>query len=100
MEPEARLQQRDLDGLRAVLNAWDPIGVYLLVASDGGEPVSWPEDEYGCLRPSLISLFRRGASRDEITAFLQSELHHHFGLDATVTDDVVDRLSDWWATAE
>ena len=92
MEPESRLKERDLEGLRSVLNDWDPIGVYS--GPDG------PEDdgEYDCLRWPLVARLQRGASRQELAGFLQEELTQHFGLGGKVTDDdpVLDRLLAWW----
>jgi hypothetical protein len=93
MHPEGRLKQRDLDGVRAVLNAWDPIGVYQHPA----EPLQWPEDEYDCLRWPLVSLLQQSASRLEVAAFLRKELQQHFGVDAPITDDLLNELFAWWA---
>lgn len=98
MDHEGRLKQRDLDGLRAVLNAWDPIGVYQSESAGEGEPLEWPEDEYDCLRWPLVSLLQRNASRSHVAEFLRNELRHHFGLDASVTEEVLDQLFVWWQT--
>jgi hypothetical protein len=92
MEPDQRLTERDLSGLRVVLNDWDPIGV-VGADSDG------PEDEYDCLRWPLVSRFQRDASRTEVGDFLRTELHDHFGLDVLVTDKLLDQLFAWWETA-
>jgi hypothetical protein len=91
MEPNQRLTERDLLSLRVVLNEWDPIGV-IDADSEG------PEDEYDCLRWPLVARFQRDASRNEVAGFLRAELHHHFGLDAPVTDHLLDQLFAWWET--
>jgi hypothetical protein len=96
MDPERRLRQRDLDGLRAVLNAWDPIGVYQSELAGDDDPLEWPEDEYDCLRGPLVSLLERGASRSAVAEFLGNELRQHFGMDAPVTEELLDRLFVWW----
>jgi hypothetical protein len=92
MDSERRLTERDLSGLRVVLNEWDPIGV-IGADSDG------PEDEYDCLRWPLVSRFQRGASRTEVANFLREELQDHFGLNGSVSDETIDRLFSWWETA-
>ena len=96
MDSEGHLKERDLEGLRAVLNVWDPIGVYQSESPSEDEAVEWPEDEYDCLRWPLVSRLHRGASRLEIAGFLRSELHDHFGVDALVTHQVLDDLFAWW----
>lgn len=94
MEPESRLRERDLEGLRSVLNGWDPIGVY------GGPDGSADEDEYDCLRWPVVSLLHRGASRRELASYLESELDQHFGIGGEVSEDdaVLDRLLAWWGS--
>jgi len=94
MHSEGRLKQRDFDGLRALLNSWDPIGVY---QADPSELLEWPEDEYDCLLSPLVSQLQRGASRVDVADFLRHELQHHFGVVAPATD-VVDELFAWWET--
>jgi hypothetical protein len=98
MDSHGRLKERDLDGLRAVLNAWDPIGVYLPDPADRDGHPEWPEDEYDCLRWPLVSRLERGATRIEIADFLRHELRSHFGVNGSVTDDALDQLLAWWET--
>lgn len=98
MNSGERLKERDLDGLRAVLNEWDPIGVYgPTTEAEIAEP-EWPADEYDCLRWPLVSRLRGGASRRELADFLEQELNQHFGIGGEVSDDdpVLDRLQAWW----
>jgi len=98
MHPEVHLEQREVNGLRVVLNAWDPIGVYQPSAPGEPDSIDWPEDEYDCLRSPLVSRLESGASRLEIADFLRNELHDHFGVTAPITDDLLDGLFEWWKT--
>lgn len=98
MGSHGRLKERDLDGLRAILNAWDPIGVYLHEPAGGDGYPEWPEDEYDCLRWPLVSRLEQGATRIDLDDFLRHELHHHFGVNGSVTEDVLDQLFAWWET--
>jgi len=61
--------------LRRRVNDWNLIGV-------GG----LPEDEYDCLVGPLLSKLHAGASADELTAFLNDEALHHFGLSSAPAD--------------
>lgn len=100
MDSDERLKERDLDGLRAVLNEWDPIGVYRAPAAAESAMPEWSIDEYDCLRWPLVSRLRDGASRMELADFLQDELTHHFGLAGESSDDdpVLNRLQTWWGS--
>ncbi|MFG2677411.1 hypothetical protein [Streptomyces sp. NPDC048392] len=74
------------DGLRHLLNEWDPIGVADLV-----------EDEYDCLIAPLLNRLRNGADRAELRGFLHHELTDHFGLSQPYgVDGLADRLTVWW----
>jgi hypothetical protein len=55
--------------LRALLNAWDPIGVSDVV-----------DDEYDCMIAPVLSVLARGVSKEEMGQYLRSELDGHFGL--------------------
>jgi hypothetical protein len=91
----AQWAQREL---RGVLNEWDPIGVF--DPDDEGDD-SGPVDEYDCIRDPLISHLLRGDSRSEVTEFLRDELRSHFGLEPRlVTTDIVDRIFEWWESAQ
>ncbi len=57
------------NGLRRLLDEWDPIGVADEVP-----------DEYDCMLAPLLQRLRSGAGRTEIGEFLRHELEHHFGL--------------------
>ncbi|MFE9649311.1 hypothetical protein ACFYO0_35375 [Streptomyces sp. NPDC006365] len=76
------------DGLRHLLNEWDPIGVADAV-----------NDEYDCMIAPLLSRLHRGAGRAEISEFLWSEMGDHFGLAPTrqEIDNMADRLVVWCA---
>ena len=60
--------------LQALLNGWDPIGVY-------DAATNFPDDEYDCLYEPLLARLRRGEDGATIGAFLETELRDHFGLD-------------------
>ncbi|MFD6892100.1 hypothetical protein [Streptomyces sp. NPDC059957] len=78
------------DGLRRLLNEWDPIGV----ADDA-------HDEYDCMLAPLRRRLRSGAGVTEISAFLRHELEDHFGLDplGLRPAEMAVRLVDWWKSA-
>jgi hypothetical protein len=78
------------DGLRHLLNEWDPIGV----ADD-------VQDEYDCMLAPLLKRLRSGADRSEISEFLRHELEDHFGLDALGLrpDAMAVRVIEWWTSA-
>ena len=59
--------------LRELLLRWDPIGV-------ANEP-GWPQDEYDVLLDPLAERLREGASEQELTAFLESAVREHLGLE-------------------
>ena len=56
--------------LNALIYEWDPIGV----GPDG------PRDEYECLVGPLLTMLQSGATQNEITFYLETELVEHFGL--------------------
>ena len=77
--------------LRALLNEWDPIGVY--------DPLTdFPPDEYDCMEGPLMSRLRRGESAEEIASYLTTELREHFGLPSVPNqpDDFARRLVTWF----
>jgi hypothetical protein len=94
VEHDAAWAKRAQANLRALLNEWDPIGVF----DPGDDPdESGPVDEYDCIRDPLLSHLLRGDSRYEIAGFLRDELTEHFGLEPwLVTTDLIDRIFDWW----
>lgn len=77
--------------LQALLNDWDPIGVYDLA--------NFPDDEYDCLYEPLLTRLRRGEDEATIGAFLETELRDHFGLDPQWSRpyDFAVRLVNWFA---
>jgi hypothetical protein len=83
--------------LRALLNEWDPIGVF---DPAGGDEGSGPVDEYDCIRDPLLSHLLRGDDRNGIAEFLRDELTNHYGLEPwLVTTNVIDRIFQWWESA-
>lgn len=88
------MTERDLEGLRAVLNEWDPLGVMAIAEAVPG--IVLPEDEYDCLRDVLAAELVDGADRDELIAAIDHEMEHHFEVRAGGTAEVVDRVLAWW----
>lgn len=72
--------------LRAVLNAWDPIGV-----------ASEIEDEYDHLIPDLYERLSDGDREPQLLAFLHERVEH-FGLEPRPEADawVASELVGWW----
>ncbi len=79
------------DGLRHLLNEWDPIGVADEV-----------RDEYDCMLAPLLQRLRHGAGQAEIGGFLRHELEEHFCLDPRPSkpEAMAARLMSWWTTAD
>ncbi|MEU3948076.1 hypothetical protein [Streptomyces sp. NPDC029526] len=77
------------DGLRHLLNEWDPVGV----AEDA-------PDEYDCLLAPLLHRLRSGADEAAIGRFLRYELEDHFGLDplGLRPEAMAGRVLVWWAS--
>ncbi len=69
-DPGPDTPDRPVTALRALLNAWDPIGVV----------ARGPQDEYDCLIAPILDRLAAGDGADEIAAFLRLELDEHFGL--------------------
>ncbi|MDQ0792825.1 hypothetical protein [Streptomyces sp. B1I3] len=81
------------NGLRHLLNEWDPIGV----ADD-------VQDEYDCMLAPLLQQLRVGADQTGIGEFLRHELEDHFGLDTLGTlglrpETMAARVIVWWTAA-
>ncbi|GHJ35605.1 hypothetical protein [Streptomyces sp. TS71-3] len=78
------------DGLRHLLNEWDPIGVADLV-----------QDEYDCMLRPLRDLLRDGADQRRIGNFLRQELEDHFGLTPLPSEPaaMAARVMSWWTSA-
>lgn len=78
--------------LQALLNDWDPIGVY-------DPATNFPDNEYDCLYEPLLARLRRGEDGATIGAFLETELRDHFGLDPQWSRpyDFAVRLVNWFA---
>ncbi|MFF0561556.1 hypothetical protein [Streptomyces sp. NPDC004266] len=77
------------NGLRHLLNEWDPIGV-----------ADHVQDEYDCMLAPLLQRLRGDADQGAIGGFLRHELEDHFGLDplGLRPDAMAARVIDWWAT--
>ncbi|MEU1045111.1 hypothetical protein ABZ400_08140 [Streptomyces sp. NPDC005897] len=78
------------NGLRHLLNEWDPIGVADAV-----------QDEYNCMLAPLLQRLRQGADQAEIGEFLWHELEDHFGLTPMPSEPeaMAARLMSWWTAA-
>lgn len=78
------------NGLRHLLNEWDPIGV----ADD-------VQDEYDCMLAPLLQRLRGGAGQSDIDVFLRRELEDHFGLDplGPRPEAMAARVISWWTAA-
>lgn len=98
MEHDAAWARQTQRELRALLNEWDPIGVF---DPEEEDEVAGPVDEYDCIRDPLISHLLRGDSRYEVAEFLRDELTTHFGLAPwLVTTTLIDRIFDWWESVK
>lgn len=86
------------DELRALLRRWDPIGVFLDEDPKMHAEDDAPEDEYDCLIPGLYKRLRAGEREEQLLAFLQHELVHHFGLSPRPDADrkFARELTAWW----
>ncbi|RAJ76897.1 hypothetical protein K377_06065 [Streptomyces sp. PsTaAH-137] len=78
------------NGLRHLLNEWDPIGVADEV-----------QDEYDCMLVPLLQRLRRGADQAEIGEFLRHELVDHFGLTPLPSEPeaMAAKVTSWWTVA-
>lgn len=78
------------NGLRHLLNEWDPIGVADTV-----------QDEYDCMLVPLLQRLRGGADQAEIGEFLRHELEDHFGLTPLPPEPeaMAARVMSWWTAA-
>ncbi|MGW3340704.1 hypothetical protein ACWDCL_24885 [Streptomyces sp. NPDC001009] len=75
------------NGLRHLLNEWDPLGVADEV-----------QDEYDCMLVPLLQRLRRGVGQVEIGEFLRRELEDHFGLTPLPSEPeaMAARVTSWW----
>lgn len=75
------------NGLRHLLDEWDPIGVADTV-----------QDEYDCMLVPLLQRLRGGAGQAEIGEFLRHELEGHFGLTPLPSEPeaMAARVMSWW----
>ena len=73
--------------LRALLNAWDPVGV-----------ASEVEDEYDGLIPALYARLHDGDREPQLLAFLTEERVEYFGLTPRPEADeqLAGELVSWW----
>ncbi|THC47019.1 hypothetical protein [Streptomyces sp. A1499] len=78
------------NGLRRLLDEWDPIGVADAVLV-----------EYDCMLAPLLQRLRHGAGQAEIGEFLRHELECHFGLAPLPSEPeaMAARLMSWWTDA-
>ena len=84
---ELRLRFREL---RALLDAWDPIGVL--------DDPDWPRGEYECLVGPVLRMLESGASAAALADFLRAEVRDHFGVDPAwrPPEPVAEGLVTWY----
>jgi hypothetical protein len=77
--------------LRELLLRWDPIQVV-------HEP-DWPQDEYDAFLEPIAARLREGAAEEELTAFLESAVREHLGLEPDREREAVlaRELADWYS---
>jgi hypothetical protein len=66
------MRDREVAGLRALLNEWDRVGV-----REGGDG---PDDEYDCILVGVLGRLQRGVSAYDLATYLQQQLRDHFGI--------------------
>ncbi|MFE2738737.1 hypothetical protein [Streptomyces sp. NPDC059349] len=78
------------NGLRHLLNEWDPVGV--------DDDV---QDEYDCMLAPLLERLWGDADQAEIGEFLRRELEDHFGLTPLPSEPeaMAARVISWWTAA-
>ncbi|MEV0011102.1 hypothetical protein AB0M10_28680 [Streptomyces sp. NPDC051840] len=78
------------NGLRRLLNEWDPLGV----ADD-------VQDEYDCMLALLLQQLREGADQAAIGEYLRQGLEDHFGVDpmGLRPEAMAHRVVSWWVAA-
>ncbi len=81
----------DVIEVRHMLSDWDPLGYF---RANGFYP-----DEYEPLIQPILTRLGHTTKRDEILAYLDHELHDHFGKypDETLVVEFADRLLAWYA---
>jgi hypothetical protein len=78
--------------LRALLQEWDPIGVY----TDDDPELCAPDGEYDSMIPGLYKRLQANVSEDELASFIGG---YDFGLPARPEADrrLARQLLTWWA---
>ena len=88
MNDTQRKAHRDRRGeLLTLLNGWDP--AELLAAGA-------PRDEYDCVVDKLLSELSRGACKEDIARFLESEINEHFGVAPKETALFATKAVTWY----
>lgn len=91
MNPKQRKVVRGWrEQLLTLVNGWDPVG--LLAAGA-------PRNEYDCIVDELLGILSRQSSVEEVTAFLESEISEHFGMDAKGADQFARKAVNWFRLA-
>ena len=77
--------------VKQALRKWDPIGVFNI-------DDDWPEDEYDSYSGHVVGLLDRGASKEEIVAYLRTTCEQHIGVgfDRLKTERIVADLLAYW----
>lgn len=88
---DIKLQQKEL---RIILNKWGFIGFNEVM----------PEDEYDCLRDSILSILHKdGTNKVSLKNTIKEELSGHFGMpeiEDKEIDGQVDKIWVWWLTKQ
>ena len=88
METIQRKELRSRRGqLLTLLNGWDPVGLLWAGA---------PRNEYDCIVDALLGLLTRGATRGEVSAFLEKEVSERFGTTAPDASQFAARVVAWF----
>lgn len=90
------LKRWDVQGhlkVKEALRKWDPICVFDLEDND------WPEDEYDAYSGPVVGLLDRGATKEEIIAYLRKTCEEHIGVgfDRPKTEKIVGDLMAFWS---
>lgn len=82
-----KVSKEEVDGLRSLLNEWDPIGC------------SPPPDEYDCLLLPLLSKLQSGCNQEFVTRFLDREISDHFGMNpkSCGTTEFANKVVTWYS---
>jgi hypothetical protein len=86
MDSRAKQIKLEADAIRAIVNAWNPIGC------------ECPPDEYDCLVDQIVGALHRGTTEAGLRKFIISEFADHFGMTVAASEvsRVAKRIVTWW----